>query len=395
MNYKIHKESIGLFLFTVIVFFLTRQVPFNSYSIIMNIALILFFVYNYKNILITLDKLLILKYIFFSISIILFSFIFYSLYLNNEPNLIIRFVILLSLIMLSYTINPDKRYISIFLFFIILQSLFIIGFEIFLLINFDILTYIPIRHYFNNMGYGDVFTFGGMLYKIQLLGNALLPFGLFIVWLFYSGYKKYLFSIVIFIAITFAGNFAFILALIIFYILYFLYKTRWTLQNIVLNSFFIIILVLFTGKPIYNYFGNVIKHKAISSNPVRIDQFNVLISDMNNNLGTLVFGKGLGNTVDIKTEWRNYENRVYYELQSIYILNQIGFVLFLMFIFINILLSLHFIKYKILLITYFTYIFYASFNPYFLDTNHIVVIIVLISLRKVFDEKNIYNTRSI
>lgn len=389
------QNNLLLLLFILIVLFLTRQVPFNSYSFIMNISLILFFIFNYRYILININKDKILKQLFFLTIGISLLMIFYSLYLENEPSLIIRFYLIIVLIFLAYFVKPDKKYINIFIFFIGIQALFLICFEIYLMANFSIETYYPIRHFFLNNNWGDVYTYNGIIWKIQLKGNALLPFAFFISMVYYKGFKRSLIAGLFFVATLLAGNFAYILGIILFLGLYYIYSKRWTIQKIVLNGFIGIILTIVLFNPTYNYFSNVVEQKSESSNSIRIDQTNVLVENMNKNLVTILFGQGLGNTVDVKTEWRDYSGAIYYELQAFYIMNQSGILFFTFFILINILLAYYMFKYKLLFIVYASYIFYALFNPYFLDTSHIVAIIILLSLRKVFDEKNIFNTRSI
>ena len=389
------QNNLLLLLFILIVLFLTRQVPFNSYSFIMNISLILFFIFNYRYILININKDKILKQLFFLTIGISLLMIFYSLYLENEPSLIIRFYLIIVLIFLAYFVKPDKKYINIFIFFIGIQALFLICFEIYLMANFSIDTYYPIRHFFLNNNWGDVYTYNGIIWKIQLKGNALLPFAFFISMVYYKGFKRSLIAGLFFVATLVAGNFAYILGIILFLGLYYIYSKRWTIQKIVLNGFIGIILTIVLFNPTYNYFSNVVEQKSGYSNSTRIDQTNVLVENMNKNLVTILFGQGLGNTVDVKTEWRDYSGAIYYELQAFYIMNQSGILFFTFFILINILLAYYMFKYKLLFIVYASYIFYALFNPYFLDTSHIVAIIILLSLRKVFDEKNIFNTRSI
>lgn len=389
------QNNLLLLLFILIVLFLTRQVPFNSYSFIMNISLILFFIFNYRYILININKDKILKQLFFLTIGISLLMIFYSIYLENEPSLIIRFYLIIVLIFLAYFVKPDKKYINIFIFFIGIQALFLICFEVYLMANFSIDTYYPIRHFFLNNNWGDVYTYNGIIWKIQLRGNALLPFAFFISMVYYKGFKRSLIAGLFFVATLVAGNFAYILGIILFLGLYYIYSKRWTIQKIVLNGFIGIILTIVLFNPTYNYFSNVVEQKSGYSNSTRIDQTNVLVENMNKNLVTILFGQGLGNTVDVKTEWRDYSGAIYYELQAFYIMNQLGILFFTFFILINILLAYYIFKYKLLFIVYASYIFYALFNPYFLDTSHIVVIIILLSLRKVFDEKNIFNTRSI
>lgn len=389
------QNNLLLLLFILIVLFLTRQVPFNSYSFIMNISLILFFIFNYRYILININKDKILKQLFFLTIGISLLMIFYSLYLENEPSLIIRFYLIIVLIFLAYFVKPDKKYINIFIFFIGIQALFLICFEVYLMANFSIDTYYPIRHFFLNNNWGDVYTYNGIIWKIQLKGNALLPFAFFISMVYYKGFKRSLIAGLFFVATLVAGNFAYILGIILFLGLYYIYSKRWTIQKIVLNVLVGVLFITALSIPAYSYFTEIVQKKAVSSNPIRIDQTEVLIENMSESIPTILFGQGLGNTVDVKTEWRDYSGAIYYELQAFYIMNQLGILFFTFFILINILLAYYMFKYKLLFIVYASYIFYALFNPYFLDTSHIVVIIILLSLRKVFDEKNIFNTHSI
>jgi len=112
------QNNLLVFLFFLVVLFLTRQVPFNSYSFVMNISLVLFFIFNYRYILININKDIILKQSAFLIIGIPLLMIFYSLYLGNEPSLIIRFYLIIVLISLAYFIKPNKKYINIFMFLI-------------------------------------------------------------------------------------------------------------------------------------------------------------------------------------------------------------------------------------------------------------------------------------
>jgi len=246
-----------------------------------------------------------------------------------------------------------------------------------------------------NNDWGDVYTYNGVVWKIQLKGNALLPFAFFISIIYYSGIKRLILGSIFLLAILCAGNFAFILGILFFSGLYYIYIKRWTLQKIVINFGLGIIFILAISKPTYNYFLDIVKEKSVFSNPVRIDQTKVLINDMSENIITIFLGQGLGNKINVKTQWRDYSNSIYYELQALYIMNQVGILFFVWFILINLLLSLYFIKYKSLLIAYGSYILYAFFNPYILDTNQIIVIIILLCLRRVLDEKNILNSRNI
>lgn len=362
------------------------------YSFVINIFLLLFFIINSKSIIRNISSNILIRTTVSFILILLLLMVLYSLCLRNDPLLITRFFIILVSLLLAYFVKPHVEYISIFVFFITLQALLVITFELILILFFDYESYLPIRMYFLNNNLGDIYTINGNFWKIQIRGNALLPFAFFISMIYYEGKKKKFFSGIFLLAILCAGNFAFILGIILFTVLYYMYKTKWTIQKIAQNSLFGIIFFLIVSIPLFNYFTKVVKYKSISSNPIRIDQAKVLINNMNENLGTIIFGQGLGNVLNVKTQWRDYTGDIYFELQSLYILNQVGILFFVLYVIVNIIFTKYSIKYPQLLIAYFSYIFYAFFNPYFLDTNHIVVIIILLSLKKIFDEKNILNS---
>lgn len=361
----------------------------------MNISLILFFIISYKHILQNINKDKIVKQLVFITFGILLLMIFYALYLGNEPSLIIRFFLILALIFLAYFINPNKKYVNIFMFFIILQAMLVIGLEATLVMFFDEKSYLFIRHYFLNNNFGDVYTTTGTWWKVQPRGNALLPFAFFISIILYREKTRVIFGGLFLLAIVCAGNFAFILGVLLFSVIYYIYSKRWTLQKIVLNGLVGVLFITVISIPAYSYFAEIVEEKAVSSNPIRIDQTEVLIENMDESISTVLFGQGLGNTVNVITQWRDYSDNIYYELQALYILNQVGILFFAIFILFNMILAKQTMKYGLFLITYGSYAFYSLFNPYFLDTNHIVVIIILLSLRKVFDEKNTLNTRSI
>jgi hypothetical protein len=382
------QKNVLSFLFIVVVFFLTRQVPLVNYSFIMNIALALFFLFGIKTLATNIKKTPDIEFIFYFNSILLFLLVLYSLLRCNEYNLIIRFFLILFLIVLAYYVKPNIKYINIFLILILIQALFVIGVEIFLLLKFNIKTYSPIRIFFINHTWGDVYIReNGLLWKVQLRGNSLLPFACFVSLIYLSGKKRVIIGTTFLIATLFAGNFAFILGLCVFSFLYALLSIRWTYQKMIACIFLLTILICLAGGSVLNYIKETVAIKSVHSNPMRLDQAEVLIDDLSYDIKSTLLGRGLGNTISKKTFLRDYTSHVYYELQSLYVLNQVGILYYSLFIFINIFLAILLIKNKILLAAYLAYILYAFFNPYLLDTNHIVVIIVLISLKEAMDAR--------
>lgn len=382
-------------LFLVVIVFLTRQVPLVQYSVIMNVALLLFMIFNigyiYTNV---KSSNWLMSNVIFSLLVLMLLFL-YSLYLGNDLSLIVRFYFILNLILFAYLVEPSKFYVQVFLLFSFVQAFFVIFLELYLVLFFDLESYSHIRQYFLNNNWGDVYSFDGDLWKIQLRGNALLPFALFVVLINYSGVKKYSLSFIFGSAVLCAGNFAFILGIVFFLVLYYLYSKSWSLDKIVVRSIFSLLIIASLILPVSEYFFQVVESKAEKSNQVRLDQVEVLIENMDFDAGSLLLGRGLGNTIDRVTEWRNYTGNVYYELQSLYIMNQVGVLFFTYFLLLNLVLSIYFFRYKLLLIAYFSYVFYSLFNPYIFDTNHVIVIIILLSLRCALNEQSLFSARNL
>ena len=143
---------------------------------------------------------------------------------------------------------------------------------------------------------------------------------------------------------------------------------------------FIGLVILFTiGGGIIFYIDAVFEEKKDESNAMRIEQAILLLEDLSRNPITLLGGAGLGNTVDVTTHFRSYVGATYYELQVLYILNQLGLVSFLVFILVNILFVFKYMPDTKIKMVYAGYILYAVTNPYIIDTNQVVVIITLLS----------------
>ncbi|EOA7354137.1 O146 family O-antigen polymerase [Escherichia coli] len=373
------------------IFFLFRQYPLLKYSSIMNVSCLLFLIF----------VTFFIKRGVFSSGIFLFSLIFlsvhglYSLYSGNDPVLILRFYIILILIIVSYyAAIKSISYINIFIFLAVTQAFVIIGLEAFMFLNFRFSDYSAIRNYFIDNQFGDIYTYNGFFYHIQIKGNALLLFSYMISFYLYNktNNKLYLLSsMFLALAVLFCGNLAFYITFLIHaFIFLFLRKAR-TYNQLLLKVFiFLITFGVFISYSGMEYLVKAYELKFqganFSSMGTRFDQFNVLIDDLFENVLTALVGQGLGNIINVQTAVRNYSDYIYYELQAVYFLNQLGVLLFLLFVIINVILTLKFIKPIELRIVYMLYILYALVNPYMLDTNHVVVVFILVSLSSIFSK---------
>ncbi|HAI3446168.1 TPA: O146 family O-antigen polymerase [Escherichia coli] len=373
------------------IFFLFRQYPLLKYSSIMNVSCLLFLIF----------VTFFIKRGVFSSGIFLFSLIFlsvhglYSLYSGNDPVLISRFYIILALIIVSYyAAIKSISYINIFIFLAVTQAFVIIGLEAFMFLNFRFSDYSAIRNYFIDNQFGDIYTYNGFFYHIQIKGNALLLFSYMISFYLYNktNNKLYLLSsMFLALAVLFCGNLAFYITFLIHAFIFLFLRKAKTYNQLLLKVFiFLITFGVFISYSGMEYLVKAYELKFqganFSSMGTRFDQFNVLIDDLFENVLTALVGQGLGNIINVQTAVRNYSDYIYYELQAVYFLNQLGVLLFLLFVIINVILTLKFIKPIELRIVYMLYILYALVNPYMLDTNHVVVVFILVSLSSIFSK---------
>lgn len=359
------------FLFLIIVFFITRQYPFIDKMYIMNISLFFFMLLNLKYLFKVKKSKLILLYLTISLNIIL---LFISISLGNDIKLALRFFVILNLIPVSFFLKPNRNYIKIFLSLMVLHSLILIGLEIYFILKVDPNNYSEIRNFFKNNNFGDVYTFNKKTWKIQIPGSSLLPVALSFIYLEINKHRNKLLFLTA-IAVIIAGNFAFIVGILLFIFLEKIYINKPTIKK--MNCYFIVIILLATVT--FPKLKKIYIMKSERSNVIRIEQAEALMENLNETVEGIILGKGLGNRFEVVKEFRTYGQGNYYELQVLYFLNQMGYIMFFAYCTLHIILSKIFFKSNESKSIYISYLFYAFFNPYILDTNQIVVIILLIS----------------
>lgn len=370
-------------LFFVVVFILTRQVPFSNISVISNICLVLIFllslVINFSNV--SKDRLFVILFVTTWVVVLLFYSVAFE---NNSISNAIRFSLVILLILFSYFVITTEKYLYIFIYLIIIQCLFLVFMELYIHIFYSFQSYLPLRSFFIEKGWGDIYSYDGIFYRIQLKGNALITFCFFITFIRGVELKYKIFiRLILVIGIILSGNFAYLISSFIFLLLWYLFNTR-NKKIIYKRLSLILVLSAFSFSYIFNYIQSELDRKQENSLGTRYDQAIVLNENLHKNIITTSLGRGLGNTVDVSTTHRDYTGNTYYELQVLYFLNQLGYINFFIFILMNLIFSVLCIKYFDLLFIYFCYIIYAVTNPYILDTNHIIVIILL---KAIYDKR--------
>lgn len=112
------------------------------------------------------------------------------------------------------------------------------------------------------------------------------------------------------------------------------------------------------------------KVKAEFSNAVRVEQIQVLTET------NPIIGSGLGHNVSGGGVWRQYDGDTYFELQTLYIYNQIGIIGLGTFYLLTLIPYARQKKRKKLM-CYITYLIYTFFNPYCFDSTHIFAVLLI------------------
>ena len=303
----------------------------------------------------------------------------------NEQIYIFRFLLILSVLLIAYTVRPNKNYVTIFIVFTLIQALLVDAILIMLITNFNLDNYSVIRQIFLDNNWGDVYSFDGVYWYIKIRGSALLPVGLYVVILYLRGRKRII-ALMLFVPSVVVSNTAFVMVTGVFLAAIAIIKIKWNYGKVAGAILVLILLIpLFYGATV-----KVFSEKQ-ESLATRYDQIEVLVDDMNKTFIETLFGAGLGNTVSVKTDYRDYTDNIYFEVQPMYIFNQLGIFNFSFYILLHVIFALNFIRHRELLLLYLCYVIYASSNPYIFDTTHFVVIVILISLKRIIDEKCLRN----
>jgi hypothetical protein len=395
--------------FSVSLFAMTRQYPFPELSGLISIGIVLVFAFSalfvLKSILNSegiIKKLFILNMVFLTILIP------YAIFLKgNDVGTALRFFIILVLVLTSFFLPRRKFFVDAFLVIAVLHSLFIIGFELYIVWFSDPTFATHIRNTVLNLGVGDIYTYNGYFYRIQIKGNAILPIA-FLVSLFALKEKWLKISVatILFLGTFIAGNLAFMVAIaayFIFYLCLYLYKLLRSKREKIKETFFtdvkrtvisltvLISLTLAICIPLFSYLNDVMVRKSEYSIPARFDQVEVLFDDLLESPTSALFGQGLGNTLQVETEYRDYTNNTYFELQTLYILNQVGILYMILFVITKAFFVYKFWDNSKIYVLYGCYLLYALSNPYVFDTTNIIILIVLSSLNKLLTKEGTFN----
>ncbi len=356
---------------------LTRQFPLVEYGFILSGMFILFFSINLLGIIkkICMSNEVLIVFSFLVALTVQFQF---SLIFTNDPLNSVRFYLVITALLFAYYIRPNEFYVEFFLVMIALQSLITALLSIYFMV--DSTAYMPFRLWLLDNDYGDLYTLDEKIYRVQLRGSGLIPFGFFVSSLLWNNGAKYkVYAMLCLSGLIAYSGVAFSLAALLFLIVRpFILFGKKGIKQAGIYSLMIIIACVST-LPFWLDFFLQKFGDAESSMGTRYDQIEVLINDLSKSAYNMLFGNGLGSKVLVTGLARDYSNMIYYEVQSLYVLNQIGIIMFCAFVLISAYLSVAKFGYRLCLL-YLIFLVYAFGNPYLFDTTQFSVVVIIHSL---------------
>lgn len=299
-----------------------------------------------------------------------------SVFKGTELYNIIRFFLILAIIPLATTVQRNRFNFefNIFILLAVIKCFVLFYFAVNMLQTGE---YVEYRQWAYENHFGDIYINPVThLPCVQVMGNAIIPMAAVLNDM-YSEHKPVLKNIITFIlalGTVSCGNSAFLICIAL-YIFYRLFVQLLSSHTSAAKKLFVMILLLILLVVFVIVSIAILEQKAGRSNAVRGAQAKILLS------GNIVTGNGLANPIYGFAVDRTYTGtEVYFELQTLYVLNQIGLVG--IFVFYSIMYS-GVRKYgKSVIILLLIYLSYTFWNPYCFDTTEMITVILLINLNR-------------
>jgi len=300
-----------------------------------------------------------------------------SSFVGNELSVALRFLVIILATLLSFNVRTKSVSAAWALFPVSLQALGIAALSIFLAISQDPDLAATIRGTVLLGEWGDIYSFDGVYYRVQIIGNALVPL-LFMICLWQAPSKFKLWGLFTStIGLVAAGNLTYFLtaglALVIRFRSHFYSHTRTWIS----------VAVIFT---VVTLSFHDVAYEAInrkfsgdeSSMGVRFDQIEAVVKASSQAPAALLTGAGLGSRFP-NGRFVDYSDSLYIELQALYVGFQIGLIGVALYIGSMIYLARRRFSPSGRILFY-LYMFSGISNPYILDTNQIFVTMLLVHL---------------
>jgi len=299
-----------------------------------------------------------------------------SLALGVDSGNALRFYVITLGTLLAFYIKPRRISAPLALLPLVLQAIVVAGISLW--ISQDDELAIAARILAREANLGDIYTVNGIYYRVQLIGNALLPL-LFLVslWKYREGRFYRWATWLSLLGVIAAGNLTYMLVVGLAAFIRLGAKLRKSVGAWLLVGAVLIASVVAGWSDI----EEVVERKfegSDSSMGVRFDQVDVLATAWGDSPATFLVGAGLGAPYPDGKE-RNYSEYQYIEVQALYMTYQLGVVGILLY-----LGSLAALVHRFLdpagRTIFWLYLLSGCTNPTVLDTNQIVTAMLLVCL---------------
>lgn len=299
-----------------------------------------------------------------------------SLLLGNDPANALRFFVITVGTLLAFHIRPVAVAPGIVLLPLALQAGLIAAVSIGLGVLHDDELAALVRAWVLETTWGDIYSFDGLYYRVQVIGNALLPL-LFLVSLWrwrQSRFHRFM-TLLALLGLVAAGNLTYLLMAGVAVLI----RTwRFALRHMAARIFVALVACVAIALA-WSTANDVLERKfdgTDSSMGVRFDQLEVAADLWRESPARFVFGAGLGANFPDGRE-RNYSEYQYIELQSLYLLVQLGLVGMALYLATLALGARRFLNAHGQCI-FWLYMLSGITNPYILDTNQIIATLLLV-----------------
>ena len=295
-----------------------------------------------------------------------------------EPASIARFAAILMLTPIAFCWSMRTQRLGLVSVPILLQCVLIVGLALFLAAAQNTFLASELRLFFLTSGWGDVYSFDGYYYRVQLKGNALIPlFYLVFLWTVDKGRSRKVLLLVTGVALIFAGN--------VTYLVVCGTATVVRLWGIITSRkirlvLFILLLVVFvlSAQDLFNFlYLSKFQGGETSSFGMRYDQLATYLASISEHPYASIVGRGVGSCFP-NSALVDYCDSLYIELQTLNILLQIGVAGLAAYSLVMYWLARRTLKPEGQVI-FWLYIALSATNPYIFDINQLIATLVLVA----------------
>jgi hypothetical protein len=297
-----------------------------------------------------------------------------SIMVGNDASGVTRFLVITIGTLTAFYIRPVSIS-SLALLPLTLQAVGISVVSIALAFMHDPSVASAARFYVKDAEWGDIYSFDGFYYRVQLIGNALLPL-LFLIGLWkYKDGAAYRWTAWLALAgVIAAGNLTYHIVIVVAVLI-----RLWPLMRKSARARIVIALALFGAVAValpatVEVFDR--KFTGSESMDIRYDQVDVAKKAWSNSPAGFLIGAGLGAPYPDGRD-RDYSHYQYIELQILYLTYQLGLLGMLIYFATLVVLVFHFLDPTGQLI-FWLYVLSGCTNPTVLDTNQILAAMMLV-----------------